>query len=197
VTSVTGLPLDVGRIRADNNDVSAPASLPGVDKAALAFSVLPTRCAETVTSRLTVAERIRLRDGLARVRDADDRLRLDAFRDLAIAVDRGFQWPRPSLHDESDCPFIAAVESHPRQRVIDIFERVATREALEIAVTMCHLKADMREEVWAALTMNAQGAIVPALEEVHSVSTVRTRAYARDINIRLSRAIRFSRSVPA
>jgi hypothetical protein len=173
--------------------VSAPSSLPGVDKAALAFSVLPTRCADVVSQRLTLAERVRLRDGLARVRDADDRLRMDAFRALAHAVDSGLQWPRPSVHDESDCPF-AVVETHPRARVLEVFERVAAREALEIAVTLCHLKSGLREEIWAALSMEAQGAIVPALEEVHGISTVRTRAYARDITTRLSRAVRFSRS---
>jgi hypothetical protein len=174
--------------------VSAPSSLPGIDKAALAFSVLPTRCADAVSQRLTTAERIRLRDGLARVRAADDRLRMDAFHDLAQAVDQGFQWPRPSLHDESDCPF-TVVESHPLARVLEVFERVAAREPLEIAVTLCHLKSSVREKLWNALSVEAQGAIVPALEEVHGVSTVRTRAYARDITTRLSRAVRFSRAI--
>jgi hypothetical protein len=170
--------------------VSAPSSLPGVDKAALAFSVLPTRCAETVTQRLTVAERIRLRDGLARVRDADDVLRMEAFRDLARAVTSGFQWPRPSLHDETDCPFMI-VASHPLPRAIEMFEKLAAREPLEAAVALCHLTSSLREEIWASLSTSAQGAIVPALEEVHHVSTVRTRAYARDITARLSRSIRF------
>jgi hypothetical protein len=165
----------------------------GIDRAALAFSVLPTRCAETVNERLTVGERLRLREGLSRVRDATDGQRMQAFHALAMAVDRGFQWPRPSVHDDVDCPFRIAVESHPRQRAIDVLERVHKREPLEAAVTLCHLPGALRDELWNGLSTNAQSAITIALEDVHGVSTVRTRAYARDITTRLSRSIRFSR----
>jgi hypothetical protein len=165
----------------------------GIDRAALAFSVLPTRCAETVNQRLTLSERVRLREGLSRVRECSDSQRLDAFRALARAVDRGFQWPRPSVHDETDCPFRIAVEQHPRARAIEVLERTTRRDALEVAVTLCHLPGALRDELWSALSTDARGAVIPALDEVHTVSTVRTRAYARDIATRLSRSIRFSR----
>ncbi len=191
-------PLDASAIRAENKDVSGQQTLhgSGVERAALAFSVLPTRCVDVVNKRLTISERMRLREALSRVRDASDGQRLDAFRALATAVDRGFQWPRPSVHDEADCPF-RIVESHPRARVVEMLERVAAREALEVAVTFCHLSGELREELWNALSTDAHGAIITALEDVHAVSTVRTRAYARDITTRLSRAIRFSRSARA
>ena len=165
----------------------------GIDRAALAFSVLPTRCAETVNERLTIGERLRLREGLSRTRGASDGQRMEAFRALAMAVDRGFQWPRPSAHDDADCPFRVAVESHPRQRAVEVLERVHKREPLEAAVTLCHLPGALRDELWNGLSSDAQSAIIIALEEVHDVSTVRTRAYARDITTRLSRSIRFSR----
>ncbi len=60
-------------------------------------------------------------------------------------------------------------------------------------MTLCHLPGAFRDELWNGLSHDAHGAIITALEEVHSVSTVRTRAYARDITTRLSRSIRFSR----
>jgi len=47
-------------------------TLPDADRAALAFSLLPTRTADLVNRRLTVAERKRLREGLTRTRDATD-----------------------------------------------------------------------------------------------------------------------------
>jgi hypothetical protein len=193
VTHVTVL--DAPAIVAENKEVSGQETLhgSGMDRAALAFSIMPSRAAETVNQRLTISERMRLREGLSRVHDASDGQRMDALRALARAVDSGFQWPRPSVHDEAECPFRLAVESHPRQRAVDVLERVTAREALEAAVTLCHLPGALRDELWNGLSTDARGAIITALEEVHGVSTVRTRAYARDITTRLSRSIRFSR----
>ena len=186
--------LDAPQIRAENKGVSGQPTHggTGVEQAALAFSILPTRCADVVNKRLTISERSRLREALSRVSDASDGQRMQAFRALAVAVNSGFQWPRPSVHDEADCPFQVAAQSHPRQRVIDVLERIAVRDALEVAVTLCHLSGALREEIWNELSTEAHGAIITALEDVHGVSTVRTRAYARDITTRLSRAIRFS-----
>jgi hypothetical protein len=176
--------------------VSGPPPLPpsGVDRAALAFSILPAKCADVVNRRLTVVERMRLREGLARVRSATDDERLAAIKALATEVDQGMNWPRPSMHDDADCPF-RVVESHPRARVIDVLERIAAREPLEVAVTLCHLSGGVREELWHGLSSDARAAIMPELDDVHGVSSVRTRAYARDIAARTSRAIRRSGGV--
>ena len=160
-----------------------------VDRAALAFSLLSTSCASSVNRRLSISERMRLREGLTRVRDASDEQRQAAVLLLAREVTRGMDWPRPSAHDDKDCPFHVAL-SHPRQRVVDIFERIAQRDPLKVAVAMCHLPADVRKELWGAMSKDAQGPVYQALDDVHGVSTVATRAIARDITTRLGRAVR-------
>jgi len=163
----------------------------GVERAALAFSILPASCADVVNRRLTIGERARLREGMSRVRDASDRDRVAAIRALAISVARGMEWPRPASHNEADCPF-NVVASQPRARVVDVLERMAAREPLEAAVALCHLPAAPRESFWRGLSPEAHAAIVYVLDDVHNVSTVATRAYARDITARLSRERRLS-----
>jgi hypothetical protein len=163
----------------------------GVDRAALAFSLLPKDTAEVVNRRLSVGERMRLREGLSRMRDASDAQRMAAIRALATSVKRGLEWPRPSVHDESDCPFTIVV-NQPRALVVDMLERIAAREPLEVAVTLCHLPAEPRETFWQALSAEARSNVLASLDEVHFVSTVRTRSYARDITARLSRERRLS-----
>ena len=160
-----------------------------VDRAALAFSVLSTGCAAKVNRHLSISERMRLREGLTRVRDAPDEQRHEAVRQLAREVTRGVDWPRPSAHDDKDCPF-HVVLSHPRQRVVEIFERLAQRDPMKVAVTMCHLPLDARKELWSALSKDAQAPVYTALDDVHGVSAVATRAIAREITNRLGRAIR-------
>src|SRR5215472_10922871 len=107
--------------------------------------MLSSRCADEVARRLSAGERTRLREGLSRVRSADDGERTAAITALIAEVRKGVQWPKPSAHDENTCPF-RVVESHPRQRVIDVLERVAMREAIEAAVTLCHLPRTLRKE---------------------------------------------------
>ena len=160
-----------------------------VERAALAFSLLPTKCAEVVNRRLTIGERMRLREGLAQVRSATDYQRMEAFRALAKAVKGGMEWPRPSIHDEATCPF-NVVGSHQRARVIEVFERVAVREPLEVAVALCHTNEQLRTELWTRMSPEARAAVSAILQEVHLVSNVRTRAFARDITARLTRAVR-------
>ena len=161
----------------------------GIDRAALAYSLLPVRYADAVNDHLSIAERQRLRDGIARVREASDHARVEAIRALVAAVRRGVVFPRPAAHDDNDCPF-NPVASQPRQRVIDVLERVARRDALEVVVTLCHLPDDVRQELWEGLSPDTRALLLPRLEEVHLMSTTRTREYARDINSRLTRAAR-------
>lgn len=167
-------------------------SLPsGVDKAALAFSVLSSRTAEVVNQRLTSGERMLLRQGLARMSAASDSERFAAARALANNLERGMAWPRPSIHDDADCPF-HIVLSHTFDRAVDVLQRIAERDALEAAVTLCHLPKNERNDLWNAMSTETQSAVAKALNDVHGVSTTRTRAYARDIAARLSRSMRTS-----
>ena len=161
----------------------------GIDRAALAYSLLPVRFADAVNDHLSVAERQRLREGLARVREASDTSRVEAIRALVTAVRRGVVFPRPAAHDEKDCPFNPIAE-HPRARVIDVLERVARRDALEVVVTLCHLPEDARQELWDGLDPETRVYLLPRLEEVHLMSSARTREYARDMNNRLTRSAR-------
>jgi hypothetical protein len=46
--------------------------------------------------------------------------------------------------------------------------------------------------LWQAFSAEARSAVLATLDQVHFVSTVRTRSYARDITARLSRERRLS-----
>ena len=161
----------------------------GIDRAALAYSLLPVRYADAVNDHLSIAERQRLRDGIARVREASDQTRVDAIRALVAAVRKGVVFPRPAAHDDKDCPFHPVAE-HPRQRVVDVLERVARRDALEVVVTLCHLPEAARQELWDGLSPDTRALLLPRLEEVHLMSSTRTREYARDMLARLTRSAR-------
>jgi hypothetical protein len=171
--------------------VAAETVLPesGSERAALAYSMLSTRCADEVARRLSATERTRLREGLSRIRDASDAQRFAAVNELARTVRKGVQFPLPRAHDEATCPF-RIVESHPRRHVIDVLERVAVREPLQAAVTLCHLGREMRDELWTQLGVEARSAVIGELDAVPGISSARTRIYARDITARLGRAIR-------
>lgn len=158
----------------------------GIDRAALAYSLLPVRYADEVNLHLSITERQRLRDGLARVRDAGDYVRIEAIRALGAAVRRGVVFPRPPGHDDHDCPF-QPLESQPRQRVVDVLERLARRDALEVVVTLCHLRDDVRRGLWEGLAVDTRVFLTPRLAEVPLVRPGRTRDYARDVNARLGR----------
>lgn len=163
----------------------------GIDRAALAYSLLPVRYADAVNDHLSIAERQRLRDGIARVREASDHARVEAIRALVAAVRKGVVFPRPAAHDDNDCPFHPVTEQPPA-RVVEVLERVARRDALEVVVTLCHLPEDARQELWEGLSPETRAMLLPRLEEVHLMSTTRTREYARDMNSRMARAARQS-----
>jgi hypothetical protein len=150
---------------------------------------LPVRFADAVNDHLSIAERQRLREGLARVREASDHSRVEAIRALVTAVRRGVVFPRPAAHDDKDCPF-HPVGEHPRARVIEVLERVARRDALEVVVTLCHLSEEVRQDLWGGLDTETRVLLLPRLEEVHLMSASRTREYARDMNSRLARSAR-------
>jgi hypothetical protein len=158
-----------------------------VERAALAYSLLPLRFADAVNDHLTMAERQALRDATARLRDAGDQARMEAVRALVASVRRGVVFPRPAAHDDDDCPF-APIGDHPRARVIDVLERVARRDGLEVVVTLCHLREDVRRELWDGLTPETRAFLLPRLDQVHLTSASTSREYARDMNSRLGRA---------
>ncbi|HEV7526599.1 MAG TPA: hypothetical protein VGP92_16645 [Acidimicrobiia bacterium] len=161
----------------------------GLERAALAYSLLPVRFADAVNDHLSIAERQRLREGLAQVREASDHARVEAIRALVTAVRRGVVFPRPAAHDDNDCPF-HPVGDQPRARVVEVLERVARRDALEVVVTLCHLREEVRQDLWEGLHPETRVMLLPRLDEVHLMSASRTREYARDMNARLARAAR-------
>ncbi len=159
----------------------------GEDRAALAYSLLPVHFADAVNDHLTVSERRKLREATARVKDACDSARVEAVRALVASVRRGIVFPRPVAHDDNDCPF-HPVSDHPRGRVVELLERIARRDALEVVVVLCHLPDRVRMELWDSLAPETRAFLVPRLDQVHLMSTASTREYARDINARLLRA---------
>ena len=158
----------------------------GIERAALAYSLLPVRYADEVNLHLSITERQRLREGLSRVREAGDYARVEAIRALGAAVRRGVVFPRPPGHDEHDCPF-QPLESLARAKVVNVLERLARRDALEVVVTLCHLSDRVRHELWNGLSVDTRVFLTPRLAEVPLVRPGRTREYARDVNARLAR----------
>jgi hypothetical protein len=45
----------------------------------------------------------------------------------------------------------------------------------------------LQREIWQQLSTEMRGAVLPLLEVVYDVGRTKTREYARDVNIRLSR----------
>ena len=82
--------------------------------------------------------------------------------------------------------------AHPFDRALDVLQRLAQRDPLEAAVTLCHLPEKERTDLWNAMSAEVHASVSIALNDVHGVSTTRTRGYARDIAARLSRSMRIS-----
>jgi hypothetical protein len=156
-----------------------------VDRAALAFSVLPPHGADVVHERLNGAERSVLRAALSRNRDASDAERQAALLSLLSAVRTGLVFPRPTGHDEASCPF-QFLATHKRECVVEVFERLARRDPFEVAVALCHLSPIDRDDLWNRLQSETRSKFIPLLERVHGAGVHQTREYARDLRIRLS-----------
>jgi len=162
-----------------------PASSPGVERAALAFSAMPTRAALHISSRLTLLERSRLREGLARIRDVGDQERVDAVNALVRAVQEGVGFPAPAKHDEAKCPF-RRVETTSSEEVAAVLSSCAFTHPLMVATALCHLGASYRAEVWGRLTADERAAVRPVLGQIPSVSATRTAMYALDLRDRIA-----------
>ncbi len=168
-----------------------PALAPGVRRAALAFSVLPTPHADSIAHLLTIRERVTLREGLSQVRDAADGERIAALHDLVRAIRNGVDWPILAAHSEKDCPF-QCVDDHPADRVTAVFEQLAERQPMTVAVALCHLGTDRRAELWNGLDGRARVQVSLQVPEVPYVGTVRTRILAREVGARLTRAAKIA-----
>ena len=157
----------------------------GVRRAALAFSALPTLHADTLSSRLSAVERMRLRNGLSSTRDASFEERRAALGLLVSATRAGVPWEAPALHDAADCPF-RCVEGHPWEAVAKTLETIADHRPLHAAVALCHFDESARDEVWSRMSVKVRGDVIVRLSEVPSVSSARTRAFARELDARLN-----------
>ena len=130
-------------------------------------------------------ERVTLREGLTQVRDAADGERIAALHDLVRAIRNGVDWPILGAHNEKDCPF-HCVDGHPADRVAAVFEQLAERQPMTVAVALCHLGADRRTELWERLDARARAQVTLQVPEVSYVGTVRTRILAREVAARLT-----------
>ncbi len=173
------------------SEPKAPSLAPGVRRAALAFSVLPTPHADSIAHLLSMRDRVRLREGLTQVRDAPDDERIAALHALVRAIRNGVDWPVLAHHNALDCPF-HCVDGHPLERVANVFGALAERQPMTAAVALCHLPADTRREIWAQLESSARAAVMQQLPEVPLVGTVRTRILAREVAARLARAAKIA-----
>ncbi len=169
----------------------APSLAAGVRRAALAFSVLPTPHADAIAHLFTMRERVRLREGLAQVRDASDDERIAALHALVRAIRNGVDWPILAGHNAAACPF-HCVDGHPVDRVAAVFGQLAERQPLTVAVALCHLPSDTRSELWVQLESRTRAQVMPQLPEVPLVGTVRTRILGREVAARLARAAKMA-----
>jgi len=172
-----------------------PTLAPGVRRAALAFSVLPTPHADSISHLLNMRERVRLREGLSQVRDAPDHERIAALQSLVRAIRAGVDWPILAAHNADDCPF-HIVEGHPVERVATVFGQLTERQPMTVAVAMCHIPLDIRSEIWSKLDAGARSQVLSQLSEVSLVGTVRTRILAREVAARLTRAAKIAATRP-
>jgi hypothetical protein len=154
-------------------------------QAALAFSAMPTRAAREVSARLTLVERTRLREGLARVRDAGAVERREAVSALVRAVNAGVGFPAPAAHDEGKCPF-RRIEGTPAAEVGPMLAACALTEPLMVATALCHLGASYRAEIWNLLDVEQRGAVRVVLAQIPDLSTTSTAMYALDLRDRIS-----------
>jgi len=169
----------------------AQSLAPGVRRAALAFSILPTPHADSISHLLNMRERVSLREGLAQVRDAPDHERIAALSSLVRAIRAGVDWPVLTAHNADDCPF-HVVDAHPFDRVTSVFGQLAERQPMTVAVALCHIPLDTRTEIWAQLDAGARAAVLLQLPEVPMVGTVRTRILAREVVARLTRSAKIA-----
>jgi hypothetical protein len=174
---------------------TGPRLAPGVRRAALAFSVLPTPHADSISHLLNMRERVRLREGLSQVRDAPDRERIAALHSLVRATRAGVDWPVLAAHNADDCPF-HIVDGHPFERVATVFAQLSERQPMTVAVALCHIPLDTRSELWAELDAGARSQVLSQLPEVSLVGTVRTRILAREVAARLTRAAKIAATRP-
>jgi len=158
---------------------------PGVQRAALAFSAMPTHAAMSISARLTLVERSRLREGLSHIHGAGDRERREAVDALVRAVQAGVGFPSPAPHDEAKCPF-RRVESVPAAEVAAVLGSCALAQPLIAATALCHLQPWYRSEVWTQLGDGERAAIRPALTQIPGLSATRTAMYALDLRDRIA-----------
>lgn len=165
------------------DDLSAAS--PTVELAALAFSAMPTRAALSISSRLTLVERNRLREGLSRIRDVGEPERLDAVRALVRAVHDGVGFPTPDKHDEEKCPF-RRIEASPAEEVAAVLATCAYTQPLLVATALCHLQTAYRGEVWGRLDNDQRAVVRPTLNQIPGMSATRTALYALDLRDRIA-----------
>ncbi|MGO9872643.1 MAG: hypothetical protein ACLPVY_02490 [Acidimicrobiia bacterium] len=156
-----------------------------MELAALAFSAMPTGAALNISSRLTLVERNRLREGLSRIRDVGEPERLDAVRALVRAVHDGVGFPEPEKHDEAKCPF-RRIEGSAPDEVASVLASCAHTQPLLVATALCHLGAAYRGEVWSRLDHDQRAAVRPTLSQIPGMSTTRTAMYALDLRDRIA-----------
>ena len=166
-------------------DVEGWNAPPGLQRAALAFSAMPTRDALNISARLTLVERSRLREGLSHIHDIGETERRDAVNALVRAVHAGVGFPAPAPHDEAKCPF-RRIEATPPEQVADVLAACARTQPLVAATALCHLRASYRAEVWNLLDSAERAAIRPTLTQIPGLSPTRTAMYALDLRDRIA-----------
>ena len=158
---------------------------PGVQRAALAFSAMPTRAALNISGRLTLVERSRLREGLSHIHGIGESERREAVNALVRAVHAGVGFPAPAPHDESKCPF-RRVESTPAEDLASVLAACAHAQPLVAATALCHLRPSYRAEVWGQLGPAERAAIRPTLTQIPGLSPTRTAMCALDLRDRIA-----------
>jgi hypothetical protein len=159
------------------------------ERAALAFSLIRAEDATAVSDRLSIAERMRLREGLSQVRNAPTEARVAALQRLIAAVRAGTVFPPPMGHDEGTCPF-HRMERFPNDLLVMVLQRFASSDPLLTAVALCHFSLDVRDLMWSAFPARTRATLQRSLGQVPNVTHARTRRYAIELDSALRRAAR-------
>jgi hypothetical protein len=162
------------------------------ERAALAFSALSAPQAEVISSKFGLVERSRMRETLAMVRNADDRERFDALKQLIAEVNAPVKFPPPASHDEGTCVF-RQLEQYVARDLAKALALLGAMDRMLVAVALCHFSTEYRDDVWKALPGNLRISIRSVLGQVPTINHARTRRYATD----LARRVAFDHGGPS
>ena len=146
----------------------------------------PRAALEHLRRASTLAERSRLRDGLARVRDAGENERLEAVSALVRAVHDGVGFPSPAPPRRGQVPVPPHRGDRRRTRSRRCSRRARARSRSSSRPRSATSGRAYRADVWSRLDHDERAAVRPTLSQIPGMSATRTAMYALDLRDRIA-----------